>query len=148
MRLRCFCAETSRSKISMTHLERDDTLRSASYDSNHGKEQAMNWKGLMIGAVSGLIAFGFTTAVVGAAEEKGATQTKTGTVKKVDTDAKQIVVMAARKLTFTITDNTKIQQLDKPVKLSDIKVDANVAVEYVKDGDKRTAKKIVLLKDK
>lgn len=108
----------------------------------------MNWKGLMIGAVSGLIAFGFTTAVVGAAEEKGATQTKTGTVKKVDTDAKQIVVMAARKLTFTITDNTKIQQLDKPVKLSDIKVDANVAVEYVKDGDKRTAKKIVLLKDK
>jgi len=108
----------------------------------------MNWKKLVVSAVSGLMVLGLSTAVIGAAEEKGAGQTKTGTVKKVDVDAKQIVVMAARELTFTITDSTKIQQHGKPVKLSDIKVDANVSVEYVKDGDKRTAKKIVLLKDK
>ena len=106
----------------------------------------MNWKRFVIGAMSGLMALGLSTAVIGAAEEKGAAQTKTGTVKKVD--AKQIVVMAARELTFTITDSTKIQQHGKPIKLSDIKVDANVSVEYVKDGEKRTARKIVLLKDK
>ncbi|MCX6909344.1 MAG: hypothetical protein NTY01_15065 [Verrucomicrobia bacterium] len=98
--------------------------------------------------VSGMMVLALSTAVVGAAEEKGAGQTKTGTVQKVDVDAKQIVVMAAREMTFTITDSTKIQQHGKPVKLSDIKVDANVNVEYVKDGDKRTAKKIVILKDK
>jgi len=108
----------------------------------------MNWKRLIISAMSGLVALGLMAAVVGAAEEKGAGQTKTGTVKRVDVDAKQIVVMAARELTFTITDSTKIQQHGKPMKLSDIKVDANVSVEYVKDGDKRTARKIVLLKDK
>ena len=33
------------------------------------------------------------------------------------------------------------------MKLSDIKVDANVSVEDVRDGDKRTAKHIVILKD-
>ena len=108
----------------------------------------MDWKRFVIGAVSGLMALGLVTSVVSAAEEKGTTQTKTGVVKKVDVDAKQIVLMVARELTFTITDNTKIQQHGKPVKLSDIKVDANVAAECVKDGDKRTAKKIVLLKDK
>ncbi len=91
---------------------------------------------------------GLSAAVVSAAEEKGAAQTKTGVVKKVNADAKQIVIMATRELTFTITDSTKFQQHGKPVKLSDIKADANVLVEYVKDGDTRTAKKIVLLKDK
>jgi len=87
-------------------------------------------------------------ATIAAKEEKEGEQTKTGIVKKVDVNAKQIAVMAARELTFTITDSTKIQQHGKPVKLSDIKVDANVHVEYVKDGDTRTAKKIVLLKEK
>ena len=105
----------------------------------------MNWKRFVMCAMSGMMVLGLLAAVSGAAEEK-AGQTKTGTVKSVD--AKQIVVMAARELTFAITDSTQIQQHGKPVKLSDIKVDANVAVEYVKDGDKRTAKKIVLLKDK
>ena len=108
----------------------------------------MNWKRFAMLAVSALMVLCLSTAVVGAAEEQGAGQTKTGTVKKVDADAKQIVVMATRELTFTLTDSTKIQQHGKPVKLSDIKVDANVTVEYVRDGDKRTAKKIVLLKDK
>lgn len=108
----------------------------------------MNWKRFVIGATSGLMALGLSTAVIDAAEEKGATQTKTGTVKKVDVDTKQIVVMTVRELTFTITDETKIHQHGKAVKFSDIKVDTNIAVEYVKDGDKRTAKKIVLLKDK
>lgn len=104
----------------------------------------MNWKRLVMCAVSGLTVLGLMTAVVGAAEENGATQTKTGVVKKVDVDAKQIVVMAVREMTFTVTDSTRIQQHGKPVKLSDIKADANVSVEYVKDGDKRMAKKIVL----
>ncbi|MEN9677759.1 MAG: hypothetical protein RIS76_3655 [Verrucomicrobiota bacterium] len=87
------------------------------------------------------------TATNAAKEEPAMEQTKTGPVKKVDIVANQIVVMAARELTFTITDSTKIQQHGKPVKLSDIKVDANVSVDYVKDGDKRTAKDIVILKD-
>jgi len=106
----------------------------------------MNMKRFVKLTVLGMMVLGLSSVVIGAAEEKGAGQTKTGTVKKVD--AKQIVVMAARELTFTITDSTKIQQHGKPMKLSDIKVDANVSVEYVKDGEKRTAKKIVILKDK
>ena len=60
----------------------------------------------------------------------------------------QIVVAAARELTFTITDSTKVQEHGKLVKLSDIMMNANVSVEYAKDGDKRTAKNIVNLKDK
>ena len=86
-------------------------------------------------------------ATSAAKDEKESEQAKTGTVKKVDVDAKQLVVMAARELTFTITDSTKIQQNGKPLKLSDIKMDANVSVDYVKDGDKRTAHKIVILRD-
>ena len=85
---------------------------------------------------------------IAAKEEPASEQTKTGTVKKVDVVAQQIVVEAARELTFTITDSTRIQQHGKLVKLSDIEVDANVSVAYVKDGDKRTAKNIVILKDK
>ena len=86
-------------------------------------------------------------ATTAAKQEKESDQTKTGTVKKVDVEAKQLVVMAARGLTFTITDSTKIQQQGKPLKLSDVKLEANVSVDYVKDGDKRTARKIVILKD-
>lgn len=104
----------------------------------------MSWKRFVMSAVSGLMMLGLMTAIADAAEDKAA-QTKTGVVKKVDADAKQIVVMAARELTLTITDSTQIQQHGKPVKLSDIKVDANVSVEYVKEGDKRIARKIVLV---
>ena len=35
----------------------------------------------------------------------------------------------------------------QPVKLADIKLDANVSVDYVRDGDKRTAQHIVILQD-
>lgn len=108
----------------------------------------MSMKRFVTLTVLGMMMLGLSTTAISAADEKGAGQTKTGTVKKVDVDAKQIVVMAARELTFTITDSTSIQQHGKAMKLSDIKVDANVSVEYVKDGDKRTAKKIVILKDK
>jgi hypothetical protein len=88
-----------------------------------------------------------TAATSAAKEEMESEQTKTGTVKKVDVDAKQLVVMAARELTFTITDSTQIQQNGKPMKLSDIQAEANVSVEYVKEGEKRTAHQINL-KDK
>ena len=97
--------------------------------------------------VLGLMVLGLSTAMVNAAEGKGAVQTKTGTIKKVDAEAKQIVVMVARELTFTITDDTKILQDEKPAKLADIKVDGKVSVDYVKEGEKRTAQKIVLLKE-
>lgn len=86
-------------------------------------------------------------AVLSAADSK-APQTKTGTVKKVDVDAKQVVVMVARELTFSVTDETKIVQGDTSKKLADIKVDAKVTVDYVRDGDTRTAKKIAILADK
>ena len=97
--------------------------------------------------VLGLMVLGLSTAMVNAAEGKGAVQTKTGTIKKVDAEAKQIVVMVARELTFTITDDTKILQDEKPAKLADIKVDGKVSVDYVKEGEKRTAQKVVILKE-
>lgn len=97
--------------------------------------------------VLGVTVLGLSTAMVNAAEGKGSVQTKTGTVKKVDAEAKQIVVLMARELTFTVTDDTKIVQDEKPAKLGDIKVDGKVSVDYVKEGDKRTAQKIFILKE-
>ena len=94
--------------------------------------------------VLGLLVLGLSATVVWAGE----TQTKTGSVKKVDTEGKQIVVMVTRELTFSVTDATKIMQGDAAKKLADIKVDGKVSVEYVKDGDTRTAKKITILGDK
>lgn len=88
------------------------------------------------------------TATIAAKGDKETVQTKTGIVKKVDVNAKQIVVLATRELTFTVTDSTQIQQHGKPIKLADIKVNANVSVEYAKDGETRTAKKIILLREK
>ena len=97
--------------------------------------------------VLGVTVLGLSTVVVHAAEGTGAVQTKTGTVKKVDAEAKQIVVLVARELTFTVTDDTKILQDEKPAKLADIKVDGKVSVDYVKEGEKRTAQKVVILKE-
>ncbi len=108
----------------------------------------MNMKRFVIVAVSSLMLLGLSVVNVGAAEGKGVEQNKTGTVKKVDLDAKQVVVMAARELTFTVTDHTKILQAGKPKQLADIKVDAKVSVDYVKDGDTRTARKIVIMAGK
>lgn len=82
------------------------------------------------------------------AEDGDAAHPKHGTVKNVAVDGKQIVVMMGRELTLTITENTKIRQRGKPLKISDVKVGANVIVEYETDGDKRLAKNIVVLKDK
>ncbi len=89
---------------------------------------------------------GVSSSVVKA--DEGKEQTKVGTVKKVDVDAKQVVVMVARELTFTITDKTKISQHDQPAKLTDIKVDDKVSVTYVKNGDTRTASTIAIVKEK
>ena len=71
-------------------------------------------------------------------------QTKTGVVKKVDVEGKKITVMVARELTFTVTDATKIVQGDAAKTLADIKVGANVTVEYTRDGDNRVAVKIAI----
>ncbi len=99
-------------------------------------------------ALLGIMFLGLSAAVAWSAEAKGVPQTKTGTVKKVDAAAKQIVVMVARELTFTITDDTKIVEGDDAKKLSDIKVDGKVSVTYVKEGETRTASRIVIEKDK
>lgn len=108
----------------------------------------MNMKRFVKLTVLGMMVLGLSTASTDAAEQKGAEQSKTGIVKKVDVDGKQIVVTATRDLTFAVTDATKIMQHGKAMKLTDIKVDGKVSVDYVKDGDTRTAKKIVILKDK
>lgn len=79
------------------------------------------------------------------APKEAALQTKTGTVKKVDTSAKQVVVMVTRELTFSVTESTKIVQGDESKTLADIRVEAKVTVEYTREGDTRTAKKIVIL---
>ena len=63
-------------------------------------------------------------------------------------EAKQIVVMVARELTFPVTDETKIMQGGVPKKWADIKAEDKVSVEYVREGDARNAKKIVILGDK
>jgi archaeosine-15-forming tRNA-guanine transglycosylase len=104
-------------------------------------------KNLMVALMS-LLVLGFSMAAASAADAKDTVQTKTGTVKKVDVAGKQVVVMVARELTFTVTDTTKIVQGDTPKRLADIKVDAKVSVDYVRDGDVRTAKNIKLLTDK
>ena len=101
---------------------------------------------LILAAV--VMVLGIAAAPVVAAEGKPASQTKTGIVKKVDADAKQVVVMVTRELTFTVTENTKITQRDEPRKLADIKPEAKVSVVYVKDGETRAAEKIAILGDK
>ena len=108
----------------------------------------MNVKRFVTAMVLGMMVLGLSVAVVCAGEGAGGAQTKIGTVKKVDVDGKQIVVMVTRELTFTVTDATQIVQGDAPKKLADIKVDSQVSVEYVKDGQTRTAKKIAILADK
>jgi len=94
-------------------------------------------------ATLGIVLLGLARAVPAA--EEGATQTKTGVVKKVDAAANQIVVMVKRELTFAVTEATKIVQGDQAKKLADIKVDSKVTVEYTRNGDTRTAVKITLL---
>ena len=101
---------------------------------------------IVVLATLGVVLLGLAVAVPAA--EEGKVQTKTGIVKKVDLDAKQVVVMVARELTFTVTDSTKIVQGDEAKKLTDIKVDDKVTVEYTREGDTRTAKKIAILADK
>ena len=96
-------------------------------------------------AVLGAVLLALALAAPAAEEPKEKAQTKTGIVKKVDADAKQIVVMVKRELTFTITDATQIVQGDEAKKLADIKVDAKVTVDYTRAGDTRTAKKITIL---
>jgi len=96
-------------------------------------------------AALGMGMLALAAAALRAEEGKPATQTKEGVVKKVDLDAKQIVVMVKRELTFAVTDDTKIVQGDEAKKLADIKVDARVSVEYSRAGDVRTAVKITIL---
>ena len=74
-----------------------------------------------------------------------ATQTKTGSVTKVDLEAKTVTVQSATLLTYAVTADTKIVQGDAVKTLADIKVDAKVTVEYYRKGDAmRTAVKITI----
>ncbi len=75
-----------------------------------------------------------------------ATQTKSGTVAKVDVEGKKIDVSitGARALTFTVTADTKIVQGDAVKTLADVKVGAKVSVEYTKTGENRVAAKITI----
>ena len=90
---------------------------------------------------------GLAVTATGATGDKGVEQNKTGAVVKVDADGKQLTVMVARALTFTITDHTVITQNGTPAKLVDIRADDKVSVDYVRDGETRTARKIAILKD-
>jgi Cu/Ag efflux protein CusF len=98
----------------------------------------------MLFAAVAVAALGMTMALY-AEEGKPATQTKSGTVTKVDVDGKKVTVMVARELTFTVTADTKIVQGDAAKTLADIKVGAKVTVEYIRgDGEARTAVKITI----
>jgi Cu/Ag efflux protein CusF len=57
-------------------------------------------------------------------------QTKTGVVRRVDAEAKAIVVMVTRELTFAVTDGTEIRQGDAARTLADIHVGDTVTVVY------------------
>ena len=100
-------------------------------------------KRVMMLATLGVAVQAFLLGVVPA--EESATQTKTGIVKNVDTSAKQVVLLVARELTFTVTGSTKIVQGDEDKKLADVQAGARVTVEYSHDGDTRTAEKIAIL---
>jgi len=95
-----------------------------------------------------MIGLSLSGAALGAEEGKGAVQTKTGTVKKVDVAGKQVVVMVTREMTFAVTDATQILQGNAPKKIGDITVESKVTVDYVKEGETRAAKKITLLAGK
>ena len=100
-------------------------------------------KRVVLLATLGVAVLGLAGAALGAEER---VLTKVGTVKKVDADASQIVVMVMREMTFTVTEATKIVQGEEAKKLADIKVDAKVSVEYIRgEADTRTAKKITIL---
>ncbi len=86
-------------------------------------------------------------AILATEKKSEGTQTKVGVVKNVDVEGKKIVVMVARELTFTVTENTKIRRGDAAKKLSDINAGTNVKVEYTRTGDKRIATNIAILSD-
>jgi Cu/Ag efflux protein CusF len=97
-------------------------------------------KKAMLLLVAVAVVLGFSAMAVYANE-------KTGVVKSVNVQGKTIVVMAARELTFTVTDTTKIVQGEKAMTLADIKVGAKVTVVYDNAGETRTATKITILVD-
>ena len=99
-------------------------------------------------AVLVLALFGSNLAAEQGKEKKSeATQTKIGVVKNVDLEGKKIVVMVARELTFSVSDNTKISRRGDVKKLADIKAGARVKVEYTRTGDDRAAVSIAVLGD-
>jgi Cu/Ag efflux protein CusF len=105
---------------------------------------------LCVVAVAGILAWSAGLSRAGAEEghakgEEAKSQTKTGVVRKVDADAKQIVVMVTRELTFTVTDATKIMRGEAAAKLADIKVDDKVSVTYTRKEEARVAVTILIL---
>jgi len=105
-------------------------------------------RGIVVLAALGAALLGPVGAVPRAEGAEDGVATKTGIVRKVDVAASQVVVMVTREMTFTVTEATKIVEGEEAKKLADIKVDAKVAVDYTREGDTRTAKKITILTDK
>jgi hypothetical protein len=140
------CVTCGTSPIGYRYAQRHaDEVRCVEGDGKRESNKTM--KKLVLLVTVSMLVLGLSVTVLSAAEGK-TPQTKSGTVKKVDVDGKQIVVMVTRELTFTVTDETKIMQGDTPKKLADIKVEAKVTVDYMREGDARTAKKIAILAEK
>jgi hypothetical protein len=59
-----------------------------------------------------------------------------------------LTAVVSRELTFKLTDSTKLQQGGAAKKFADLKFDAKVSVDYVKDGVTRTASQVTVLCDK
>jgi Cu/Ag efflux protein CusF len=95
-------------------------------------------KNAMLLLLAVAVVLGFSSMAVYANE-------KTGVVKSVNVEGKTLVVTAARDLTFTVTDKTKILLGDKEKTLADIKAGDKVTVVYDNAGETRTATKITIL---
>jgi Cu/Ag efflux protein CusF len=95
--------------------------------------------------VAVLLALGVAATAFCAESGAAPEQTKTGVVRKVDAEAKKIVVMVTRELTFTITEATRIVQGDATNTLAGIKVGDTVTVVYERKGpDSRVASKVTI----
>ncbi len=82
--------------------------------------------------------------LAGLASAALADETAKGKIKQVTIDKKEFVVTDAggKDLTFTLSEDAKVQLADKDVKLDDLKVGDEVEIKYEKKGDKLMAKEI------
>ena len=85
-------------------------------------------------------------AVAWAADTQPAPQTKTGTIKSVDADAKTFVLTRdPQPMTFTVDDKTVFTLNGKESTFKAVKADLAATVTYTRSGDTRTATKVILV---